>query len=531
MRNYILAFKLGVLATLFFFTWILLLLALIINSCNQPSKTPDSDNTTEVKMAHPREKGKVTHSDNKIEIEAPGQVKKEYPLTEYYPISEDQVVFTSDDTTKKKIKSNQKYYKFEDDTTLISVWKNGNKKGGVVSIDKQKKWDIVDDELIEGYDVAWECSAEEPQGLPQELPLNVQPPTKCVTGYYEVDYDSYVFFGSDIQAVTDHVNGKWAVIKLLFNRDSILIDLTEIGIRTSPDPYTGTSSYAQLMLFKTNHLPFTADIQMLHGKDPGGLGGIASSIGTICNSLYTYAYSDVSLSYNLYPTYSWDVMVLVHEWGHILGMYHTMSCHWPQTYAELNGKVLDNCYQPEGSCLAGDPPIGGGFLGSYCHLTGYGISFPKGFGIYTRREIWNAINNAICVDQCGGEPGYVCTDTHENNDTTITATLIQNKIWYKGCFGTQQDQDFYRATTTTEKPKLSISIDSVTVNSYVSIYKRINATTNTLVKSQNIPANSGVTVITHTEAVKNVYYIKVEPLAAISTQTWDYRIMKKNLVQ
>src|SRR6185503_6139046 len=124
-------------------------------------------------------------------------------------------------------------------------------------------------------------------------------------------------------------NAKWAVQQVLFGNDSILLDLIEINVRTTTDPYNGTSSVNQLNLFKQYKMPFTANLAMLHAKDPGGLGGVASTINGLCTENYKYAYADCNLTYSEYPTFSWDIEVLAHELAHLLSAWHTQSCHWP----------------------------------------------------------------------------------------------------------------------------------------------------------------------------------------------------------
>ncbi|MEO6167793.1 MAG: M12 family metallo-peptidase, partial [Chitinophagales bacterium] len=176
--------------------------------------------------------------------------------------------------------------------------------------------------------------------------------TNCVKIYYEMDNNLYLNNGSSTTTATNWMTAVHNNVATLYSNDAITTSLQTIFIWTTGDPYNGTTSSSQLSKFKTNRPTFNGDLGQLVGIDPGGLGGVASTINGMCSSSNKYCYSDVDFSYNTVPTYSWTIMVCTHELGHLMGSAHTQNCGWP-------GGAIDNCYTTEGGCSPGPAPIGG----------------------------------------------------------------------------------------------------------------------------------------------------------------------------
>jgi hypothetical protein len=95
------------------------------------------------------------------------------------------------------------------------------------------------------------------------------------------------------------------------------------------------------------------------------------------------------------PTYSWSVMVVAHEFGHLFGSRHTHACVW-----NGNNTAIDGCAgATEGGCSLPGNPSGGGTIMSYCHLN-VGINFSLGFGPQPANVIVSNVNNASCLGNC-----------------------------------------------------------------------------------------------------------------------------------
>ena len=247
--------------------------------------------------------------------------------------------------------------------------------------------------------------------------------TRCVTMYFEIDYNLYQQNGNNTTTTTNWMTSVFNNVKTLYTNDGITISLKSLYIWTSDDPYTGSDSSDYLFQFNDLRPVFDGDVGQLVGIDPGGLGGVAVTIDGLC-SQDNYSYSDVSFTYQAVPTYSWTIMVITHEFGHLLGSPHTHACAW-----NGNNTPIDNCgpYSQgetgEGySCISNPPiiPAGNvkGTIMSYCHLvSGVGINLANGFGPLPTARLVSNINNSNCLSTD-------CVNTCINTIANITVTDV-----------------------------------------------------------------------------------------------------------
>ncbi|HRH67731.1 MAG TPA: zinc-dependent metalloprotease, partial [Bacteroidia bacterium] len=222
----------------------------------------------------------------------------------------------------------------------------------------------------------------------------------CVRVYFECDYQLYLDHGSDVAAATNFVTAIFNEVATLYSNEAVSTIISAIFIWTSPDPYmTYTTSGDCLTGFQSVRTTYNGDIAHLLSTRSINVGGVAW-LDVLCNSAYSYAYSNIYNSYASFPTYSWTVMVIAHEIGHNLGSNHTQWCGW-------TGGALDNCYTTEGGCAPGPAPATGGTIMSYCHLTGYGINFANGFGQQPGDAIRSRVSSAGCLSSCSCFPDVV----------------------------------------------------------------------------------------------------------------------------
>ncbi|HHG86740.1 MAG TPA: T9SS type A sorting domain-containing protein, partial [Bacteroidetes bacterium] len=224
----------------------------------------------------------------------------------------------------------------------------------------------------------------------------------CIKVYLEVDSDIRAQKGGVINAVW-YVTGAFHQVATLYAAEGLNYQLSQVFVWASQGPYTNGSTTHLLNQFK-------ARINTLNGNFGHLLtyrssGGLAAGFNGLCNSNVdnSLCVSDIHASYNTVPTYSWTIMVMTHEMGHLNGSRHTHACVW-----NGNNTAIDGCAGfTEGGCpLPGIPSIGGTIM-SYCHLTSAGINLSQGFGTQPGNVIRTAATNALCTCQGGPAGGSI----------------------------------------------------------------------------------------------------------------------------
>lgn len=252
---------------------------------------------------------------------------------------------------------------------------------------------------------------------------------RCVTMYFEMDYQLYLSNQSNVTTTNNWMSSVFNNVQTLFANAGISTSLKNVFVWTSLDPYSGNSSSIYLNKFKELRPVFDGDVGHLIGIDAGMLGGVASSVAGVCGTA-SQCYSDVDPGYNTVPTYSWTVQVITHEIGHLLGSAHTHSCVW-----NGNNTPIDNCGpkavpNSEGTSCMSTPPIiptstQKGSIMSYCHLIAtVGISFNNGFGTQPTQRMIQTINGATCLSN---DCVNTCINTAINmraDETTPTSALL-----------------------------------------------------------------------------------------------------------
>jgi len=243
----------------------------------------------------------------------------------------------------------------------------------------------------------------------------------CVKIYFEVDNDIFLQKGGT-SAVTTYVTGLFNQVAALYAAESVNLTISEIYVWTAASPYQGTSSYTLLTQFQTARPAFNGNLaQLLSYKASGGI----AVLNGLCHPYSTarMSFASIGSTYSTVPTYSWTVMVVAHELGHLLGSHHTHACVW-----NGNNTAIDGCAgATEGGCANPGNPSGGGTIMSYCHLTSVGINLTKGFGPQPGAVIRNRVAASTCTQACstggggggGNPPAPACT----LNTVYLTLTL------------------------------------------------------------------------------------------------------------
>lgn len=232
----------------------------------------------------------------------------------------------------------------------------------------------------------------------------------CVRLYMEVDKDIHDNKGG-VTGATNYVTGLMNQVITLYANENVAAVVSQIVVWNVTSPYSSSSSSGMLSDFQANISSINGTLGQLLSYQASG--GIAAGFNGICNSNVdnSLSFSSISSSYSTVPTYSWSVMVVTHEFGHLWGSRHTHACVW-----NGNNTAIDGCSgSTEGSCALPGNPSQGGTLMSYCHLQSVGINFNEGFGPQPGNVIRNSVANSNCTAPCGPP---TCDDNIQNGNET-----------------------------------------------------------------------------------------------------------------
>jgi hypothetical protein len=213
--------------------------------------------------------------------------------------------------------------------------------------------------------------------------------------YLELEYDFFKYFGT-VDKATNYVKSAFDVVIERYANQGIKLRVSEIFVWTKQDPYPNTSTINALNKFRQDRPKgsFNGDVGLLLALPDKVSGGVAWVNGNCTD--YAKGFCQLKKTFST-DSYSWTVMVMAHELGHVLGSPHTQSCSWPQG-------AIDGCVSSEGSCDNGPLPSGGGTIMSYCHVTSYGINFDKGFHPTVLAQLKSRIAAADCYTEVVEEP-------------------------------------------------------------------------------------------------------------------------------
>jgi len=309
------------------------------------------------------------------------------------------------------------------------------------------------------------------QSLPNE-PLNFDT-FKCLRIYFELRYDMYQRFEninttdihtSIVSRTAGYFSSVFNQVATLYFNAGINASISELKINTQPDPYplyqTGNFNCGTNYTYDNNSLciykefgnnlnnNYNGEIAQLisaknstsWGNDILTIGGGVNQNKTICQvdkkNLFSFAGIGIETTGNnniLFSNYSWNINVIIHELGHVLGSNHTQSCVWngnntpidncgPHYYATNNNPfgTTDGitCYNSANPIL----PTNGGTIMSYCHLlSNIKINFANGFGENLPNKPLSRIRSKICTD-CNTSSAYCFENIHIGHADNKSAT-------------------------------------------------------------------------------------------------------------
>jgi hypothetical protein len=291
---------------------------------------------------------------------------------------------------------------FDEEVMGLIATENGNLVLGPIQNNREKKHILYrDTDLDRKQDFLCGTIDDGLGYTEEELTPQVQSRDNgdCVRVYIEIDDDIVTQKGGAVPA-TNYITGLFNQSIVLYTNESVNMMINQIYAWTTNSPYTGSSSSQMLTSFQNNTGEFNGNVAILVSYQTSV--GIAVLDG-LCqtNPDWRKSFAAIGSTYANVPTYSWSVMVVTHEMGHVIGSKHTHACAW-----NGNNTAIDGCAgSSEGSCPLGPIPAGGGTIMSYCHLQNVGINFNLGFGPQPGTVLRNKVNaTGNCLTSCGPPP-------------------------------------------------------------------------------------------------------------------------------
>lgn len=268
-----------------------------------------------------------------------------------------------------------------------------------------------------------------------------------VSIYLEADYQLYLDWGSDVSYIATKILSAFANVVILYAKEDIRIELGELKIWDTPDPYVQADTPNDLLSqfkshWNTNRNSFNGDIAHLLSTriNQGGVayyGVSRRNIVTTVNDISavfsdqasrSYAFSASTGFYDpaLTSTYSFNVYLIAHELGHNFGLPHTHSCLWA-------GGPIDDCGPVEdGTCPPGPTPASGGTIMSYCP------NLANGFGPQPSAKLKYELLAAQNLTNTGVNPVQITpaavTANRGQYTTFDVANCPRTVLWSDGIF-------------------------------------------------------------------------------------------------
>ena len=251
----------------------------------------------------------------------------------------------------------------------------------------------------------------------------------CIEVYLECDFTTYTDNGSDVTNTEAWVINLMNSVDMLYDDIDVPLVVSEIFVWDTADPYQSSTTLTEVRNAFMDEVQdsYNGRIAKLLTTRPIG-GGISNGIGGLCGSYgdfpSPYAISTALDPTNAtFPNYSYNVYVIAHEIGHVIGARHTHACIWNGNATQIDdcGNIYadENNNTPEGlSCYDAANPVlpASGTIMSNCNLLpATGIDFANGFHPQVASVLQDAYIDADC------STGTVCFTEFPSNDDCLGA--------------------------------------------------------------------------------------------------------------
>ncbi len=285
--------------------------------------------------------------------------------------------------------------------------------------------------------------------------------------YVECDHIMYQDFGNNTSSVISFTTGLLNTVNAVFNMSNINLNVTQIDVWATPDPYDAAQAESSGELLNKFKCELDGDYngRIAHLLSTvNQFGGIANRRSSCPYDKPLYAFSRIFTNYNAnLSNYSWSVNVIAHEIGHNLSSKHTHACVWYGNDTQIDDcsnvrsvtnnndtdcdGVIDNVEEAEGSdCFDPSAPIlpNKGTIMSYCHVTsGIGIDLSQGFHPEVGTQMKNFVDNCLTPDvtvHCGiVDPSEIIVNQLGPNELELSCSRVAGIDHYAWRFEVNED--------------------------------------------------------------------------------------------
>ena len=335
---------------------------------------------------------------------------------------------------------------------------------------------------------SWNCETEDDHRVSSPNMAGTRT-GDCIEVYLECDFNTYQDNGSNVADTETWVINMMNSVIALYDDIDVPLVVSEIFVWDTADPYQGETTLTTIRNAFMDEIQdgYNGRIAKLISTRHIG-GGLSNGIGGLCGSYgdfpSPYAVStDLDANYADFPLFSYNIYILAHEIGHIIGARHTHACVWNGDNTQIDdcGNVYanDNGSTPEGlSCYDSDNPIlpTAGTIMSNCNLLpAVGIDFANGFHSLVAAELQSSFIDADC------STGVVCASVTPSNDICDGAVeLTAYDVCNPGIF------DNYLATVSGILPPMSCGNSTMSVDVWFKVL---------------IPASGSITIETTDDGI------------------------------
>ncbi len=252
-----------------------------------------------------------------------------------------------------------------------------------------------------------------------------------------IDYYTYEDFHRDEDSIMNWVTQMFAKTQEIYETRGISLTISHVDIHTEMDTFYGSWSLRtnlELLGYSLQDDIIGDLSQLVTTKNLGGgrayITNLCASYDPVSHGGMYSVISGLSKEIVIENDFNWNIYLMAHELGHLMGSSHTHSCSWGPNHDQ----PLDNCFYDSGECgdMITDDIFG--TIMSYCYRYDE-LAFANGIANHpAQRMITNIVNAESCLyyyspctagSSCDDQNDCTTQDTY-TPDCECIGTLIDH---------------------------------------------------------------------------------------------------------